>query len=98
MLNNLRESLRPCLEKIGRGFAGTGLPPNFWTSVALAFAFLSAIVYGLNVEFTLIIGGILLLVSGFFDIAELNPTYDNGATASLAAKIMSTMIALNLKR
>ena len=33
-----------------------------------------------------------------FDIAELNPTYDNGATASLAAKIMSTMIALNLKR
>ncbi len=33
-----------------------------------------------------------------FDIAELNPTHDNGATASLAAKIMSTMIALNLKR
>ena len=33
-----------------------------------------------------------------FDIVELNPTHDNGATASLAAKIMSTMIALNLKR
>jgi len=31
------------------------------------------------------------------DIVELNPTHDNGATASLAAKIMSTMIALNLK-
>jgi len=31
------------------------------------------------------------------DIVELNPTYDNGATASLAAKIMSTMLALNLK-
>jgi len=30
------------------------------------------------------------------DIVELNPTYDNGATASLAAKIMSTLIALNL--
>jgi len=33
-----------------------------------------------------------------FDIVELNPTHDNGATASLAAKIMSIMIALNLKR
>jgi len=33
-----------------------------------------------------------------FDIVELNPTHDNGATTSLAAKIMSTMIALNLKR
>ncbi len=32
-----------------------------------------------------------------FDIVELNPNYDSGATASLAAKIMSIMIALNLK-
>ena len=31
------------------------------------------------------------------DIVELNPTHDNGVTASLAAKIMSTMLALNLK-
>jgi len=31
------------------------------------------------------------------DIVELNPSYDNGATASLAAKIMSTMIAMNIK-
>ena len=31
------------------------------------------------------------------DIVELNPTHDNGATASIAAKIMSTMLALNLK-
>jgi len=30
------------------------------------------------------------------DIVELNPTYDNGSTASLAAKIMSTLIAMNL--
>jgi agmatinase len=31
------------------------------------------------------------------DIVELNPTYDNGATASLAAKLMSTIIALKIK-
>jgi agmatinase len=29
---------------------------------------------------------------------ELNPQYDNGATASIAAKIMSTLIAMNLSR
>ena len=31
------------------------------------------------------------------DIVELNPPHDKGATASIAAKIMSTMLALNLK-
>lgn len=32
------------------------------------------------------------------DIVELNPYHDNGATASLAAKIISTLIALNLSQ
>jgi len=47
VLNNLRGALKPTLEKIGKGFAATGLSPNFWTSVGLGFALLSAIVYGL---------------------------------------------------
>ena len=70
MLNKLRDSLKPTLEKLGRGFAKTGLSPNFWTSLGLVLAFSSAIIYGLNLEFALIIGGILLLVSGFFDIVD----------------------------
>lgn len=70
MLNNLRDSLRPHLEKIGRGFARTGLSPNFWTIVGLVFAFASAIIYGMNIEFALILGGGLLLISGFFDIVD----------------------------
>ncbi|MCE2506607.1 MAG: agmatinase [Nitrosopumilaceae archaeon] len=32
------------------------------------------------------------------DIVELNPYHDNGATASLAAKIVSTLIAINLSQ
>ena len=32
------------------------------------------------------------------DIVELNPYHDNGATASLAAKIMSTLIAQNISQ
>ena len=55
MLNNLRETLKPALEKIGKGFASTGLSPNFWTSVGLGFALLSAVVYGLGIEFGLLL-------------------------------------------
>ena len=29
------------------------------------------------------------------DIVELNPSFDNGSTASLAAKMISTIIAMN---
>lgn len=32
------------------------------------------------------------------DIVELNPQFDNGATSSMAAKIMSTIIAMNVAR
>ncbi len=70
VLNNLRESLRPALEKVGKGFAATGLSPNFWTVVGLIIALTSAVVYGMGMEFGLIIGGILLLVSGFFDMVD----------------------------
>lgn len=70
MLNNFRESLRPTLEKIGTAFASTGLSPNFWTSVGLVFAFIAAIIYGWNFEYAFVIGGMMLLVSGFFDIVD----------------------------
>lgn len=70
MLNNLRDTLQPILEKVGKTFASTGLSPNFWTGLGLLFAILSAIVYGLNIESGLIIGGILLLISGFFDVVD----------------------------
>ena len=55
---------------MGRGFASTGLSPNFWTAVGLGFAILSAIIYGMGIEFGLIIGGTLLLISGFFDMVD----------------------------
>ena len=70
VLNNLRDTLRPTLEKIGKGFASTGLSANFWTFVGLGFALLSAVVYGMGIESGLIIGGVLLLVSGFFDMID----------------------------
>jgi len=103
VLNNLRHSLQPYLEKIGSGFAATGLSPNFWTGVGIAFAFASAIAYGLNIEFALIIGGALLLVSGFFDIVDgqvarvTNKTSKKGAFLdSIFDKIAEVLIFLGI--
>lgn len=103
MLNNLREKLRPALEKIGKGFAATGLSPNFWTTVGLGFALLSAIIYGLGIEFGLIIGGILLLVSGFFDMVDGQVARVTGKTSKIGSyldsmfdKIAETAIFLGI--
>ena len=79
MLNNLRDILQPTLEKVGKTFASTGLSPNFWTGLGLLFAVLSALVYGLNIEFGVIVGGTLLLISGFFDVVD-------GQVARIAGK------------
>ena len=70
MLNNLRDSLKPYLQNIGRVFASTGISPNVWTAVGLLFAFGTSLIYGINFEYSLILGGIILLVSGFFDIVD----------------------------
>ena len=70
MLNNLRESLKPYLQSIGKVFASTGISPNVWTVIGLIFAFVSSLVYGLKFEYSLILGGAILLISGFFDIVD----------------------------
>jgi len=83
VLNNLRDSLQPHLEKMGKGFASTGISPNGWSCVGLAFAFASAFIYGWNIEFSLIVGGIVLLVAGFFDVVD-------GQVARVSQKVTRT--------
>lgn len=85
MLNNLREGLKPTLDNIGKAFASTGLSANSWTSVGLGFAFASAIVYGIHVQYSFVIGGILLLVSGFFDIVDGQVARITGKTSKRGA-------------
>jgi archaetidylinositol phosphate synthase len=103
VLNNLRATLAPALEKIGKGFAATGLSANFWTFVGLGFALLSAVVYGLGIESGLIIGGVLLLVSGFFDMIDGQVARVTGKTSkkgsyldSMFDKIAETAIFLGI--
>ncbi|GKS67838.1 hypothetical protein YTPLAS73_13850 [Nitrosarchaeum sp.] len=103
MLNNLRSTLQPVLEKIGKAFASTGLSPNFWTSIGLVFALASAVVYGLGIESGLLIGGILLLISGFFDMVDGQVARVTGKTSkkgsyldSMFDKIAEVAIFLGL--
>lgn len=103
MLNNLRGTLQPVLEKIGKAFASTGFSPNFWTVVGLLFALASAAVYGMGIEFGLIIGGVLLLVSGFFDMVDGQVARITGKTSkkgsyldSMFDKIAEVAIFLGL--
>ena len=75
MLNRLRDSLQPTMEKLGAGFAATGLSANFWTGLGLAVAFAAGAAYaspsvGVNAYVAAVIGGVLLLVSGFFDVID----------------------------
>ena len=79
MLNKLRGLLEPTLTRIGQRFASTGLSANSWTGLGLAVSVLAALVYSSNEFLNLnstpwnlaaVVGGILLLLSGFFDIVD----------------------------
>lgn len=79
MLNKLRGLLEPTLTRIGQRFASTGLSANTWTGLGLAVSILAALVYSSNGFLNLsstpwnlaaVVGGILLLLSGFFDMVD----------------------------
>jgi archaetidylinositol phosphate synthase len=79
LLNNLRDALEPSLTKLGKSFASAGLSANFWTGLGLAVSIIAAIAYSsgtfINVDWTpwsfvSVMGGILILFSGFCDIID----------------------------
>jgi archaetidylinositol phosphate synthase len=81
LLNKFRNSLEPIMSKVGLIFASLGLSANFWTILGLATSTLAGAVYAMpaatpTIRFTWfyasIIGSILLLISGFFDIIDGN--------------------------
>jgi archaetidylinositol phosphate synthase len=63
------------MARLGAGFAATGLSANFWTGLGLAVAFAAGAAYasasvGVEPYMAAVIGGVLLLVSGFFDVID----------------------------
>lgn len=85
MLNKLRESLEPTIARLGSSFAATGLSANFWTGAGLALSIAAGIAYASAASefpryFAAVIGGVLLLVSGFFDMID-------GSVARITGKV-----------
>jgi len=71
--------------------------------VGLVFALASAFVFGLGIEYGLILGGVLLLVSGFFDMVDGQVARFTGKTSkkggyldSMFDKIAETAIFLGI--
>ena len=64
------------MTRLGSSFASTGLSANFWTGVGLAVSISAGIAYAsptfvsMAPYYAAIIGGVLLLISGFFDIVD----------------------------
>ena len=86
MLNNLRNKFDPFLEKVGIGFASLGFGPNFWTWMGLILSIISAIMFslhspsiGVNWYTATFLGGLFLLIAGFFDAVD-------GAVAKVTKK------------
>ncbi|MFQ5941502.1 MAG: CDP-alcohol phosphatidyltransferase family protein, partial [Nitrososphaerales archaeon] len=73
LLNRIRDRIEPAVNSLGLKFAASGLSPNFWTSIGFTLAILSALTYASNsigIMHAAIYGGIILLMSGFFDIVD----------------------------
>jgi archaetidylinositol phosphate synthase len=79
LLNKIRQKLDPLVTTIGSKFASTRLSPNVWTGIATLFALSSAYFYATFVSLPTI-AGVLLLLSGFFDIVD-------GSVARVAKKV-----------
>ena len=78
MLNRFRAKITTITTLIGNNFGSLGLSPTFWSMIGFAFAIISSIFFGLTnflnqqgLEFPWqVIGSIMLLISGFFDIVD----------------------------
>ena len=78
--------MQPMMRKLGLTFASLGVSANFWTTISLATSIAAGAVYaiasssttiGMEVStirfswlYASVIGGILLLISGFFDVID----------------------------
>jgi archaetidylinositol phosphate synthase len=68
MLNKLRQLIEPLTTKIGVVAAKTRIPPSGWTALSLLAALVSSYFYA-SVN-TTIYAGVMLLLSGFFDVVD----------------------------
>ena len=70
MLDRLRGRLGSTLEMLGRAFAKASPSPTAWTVVGVAASALAALAFSTRGYGGELLGGVLILVAGFFDIVD----------------------------
>ena len=97
MLNKFRENLQPVLEKIGILFASMGLSPNTLTLIAFITTIIASIIFGLKslqlepILDASVIGSIMLLIAGFFDVIDGSVAKITKKTSKKGAFLDSTL-------
>ncbi|MDE1858169.1 MAG: CDP-alcohol phosphatidyltransferase family protein [Thaumarchaeota archaeon] len=91
MLDRLRSRLGSALASVGSLFARLELSPTAWTAVGLAVSFLAAWSYSTGGYSGELLGGVLILVSGWFDIVDGAVARVTGRTSARGAFLDSTM-------
>jgi len=88
VLDRLRGSLGAVLASLGRAASKVIPSPTAWTVVGLLFAFLAFLYYGGGHQF---VGGLLLAVSGFFDVLDGAVARATGRISQRGAFLDSTL-------
>jgi archaetidylinositol phosphate synthase len=98
VLNNLRNKFDPMFEKVGVGFASLGFGPSFWTWIGLLLSIISAIMFSLHSPAigvpwytATVLGGIFLIVAGFFDAVDGAVARATKKTSALGAFLDSVI-------
>ena len=97
MLNKFRENLQPILEKMGILFASMGLSPNALTLIGFITTIIASIIFGLNslqlepILNSSVVGSIMLLIAGFFDVIDGSVAKITKKTSKKGAFLDSTL-------
>jgi archaetidylinositol phosphate synthase len=70
VLENLRKKLSYILEAIGKLFSRTGLSPTAYTLIGFSLSILASYLYSTGYLTNERIAGLIILISGFFDVVD----------------------------
>lgn len=91
MLDRLRSRLESILSSVGSAFARTGVSPTAWTAVGLVVSVLAAWAYSTGGYQGELIGGVLILLAGWFDIVDGAVARVGGEASARGAFLDSTL-------